>query len=399
MKLFKHSPTNAISAPAHASDRSLSTVIWGSVIGLGLFITWAAVADLDQITRASGQIIASSRKQIIQSSDGGVLTELLVREGATVQRGQVLARLDKTRAQATYRETQSRVAALRAAVTRLRSELYGDEPQFDEMTRGYPQFVKAQQALLQKRRTAIAEELSALRKMRDLVQSELNMTEPLLKTGDVSRADVLRLQRQEADFQAQMTNRNNRYLQDLQADLAKAQEELAGAEQLMVQKAEQVQNTQITAPVTGVISSIKMMTIGGVLRVGEELMQIVPVEEDLLVEVRVKPAEVAFLKPGLPATVKIDAYDYTIYGTLAGKVSYISADTLNEDLRQGEQAYYRVQVVTKGRHFSASTQLSQNLELQTGMTATVEIKTGSNTVLRYITKPIVKTLSEALGER
>lgn len=393
------SPVRLSSFVSSAStDRGLSTVVWGSVIGLILFIAWAAYAELDQITRASGQIIASSRKQIIQSSDGGVLTELLVREGSAVQRGQVLARLDATRARATFKETQSRVAALRATVARLQAELFGGEPQFDALARAYPQFVAGQKALLAKRRAAIAEELAAIRKLRDLVQSELDLTEPLLKTGDVSHADVLRLQRQVADFQGQITNRSNRYLQDLQTELGKAQEDLAGVEQLMVQRAEQVQNTEITAPLSGVVSNIKVTTIGGVLRVGEELMQIVPVEEDLLVEVRVKPAEVAFLKPGLPASVKIDAYDYTIYGALDGNVSYISADTLSEDLRQGEQAYYRVQVVTRGRRFSGAPQHSQ-LELQTGMTATVEIKTGSNTVLRYLAKPVVKTLGEALGER
>lgn len=168
-------------------------------------------------------------------------------------------------------------------------------------------------------------------------------------------------------------------------------------EQVLVQRREQLNNTELTAPVNGVVSSVKVTTIGGVLRAGEELMQIVPLEDDLLVEARVRPADVAFLKPGLPASVKVDAYDYTVYGSIQGTVSYISADTLSEGLKQGEQAYYRVQVKTRGREFSGRPGV--NLEIQPGMTAMVEIKTGSNTVLRYIAKPVVKTLHEALGER
>jgi membrane fusion protein, adhesin transport system len=164
----------------------------------------------------------------------------------------------------------------------------------------------------------------------------------------------------------------------------------------MVQREEQLRNTQFTAPLDGVVSNVKVTTIGGVLRAGEELLQIVPLNDDLLIEAKVRPADVAFLKPGLPASVKVDAYDYTIYGSLEGQVTYISADTMQEGLRQGEEAYYRVQVTT-GRAFSSKPEAT--LAIQPGMTATVEIKTSSNTVLRYITKPVVKTMNEAMGER
>lgn len=239
--------------------------------------------------------------------------------------------------------------------------------------------------------------MASIARMQALAERELDMTAPLVKTGDVSMADVLRLERQVADLKGQASLRRNRYLQDLQAELSKAQEELAGVEQVLVQRREQLANTELTAPVNGVVSSVKVTTIGGVLRPGEELMQIVPLEDDLLVEARVRPGDVAFLKPGLPASVKVDAYDYTIYGSIHGTVSYISADTLSEGLKQGEQAYYRVQVKTRGREFSGRPGVS--LEIQPGMTAMVEIKTGSNTVLRYLAKPVVKTLNEALGER
>jgi adhesin transport system membrane fusion protein len=155
--------------------------------------------------------------------------------------------------------------------------------------------------------------------------------------------------------------------------------------------------TELRAPVTGIVKNIRMTTLGGTLKPTEELMQIVPLENDLIVEARVKPADIAFVRLAQPASVKVDAYDYTIYGWLEGEVSYISPDTLTEDLKQGEQAYYRIQVRSEGKHFSSRP--DQPIDLQPGMTVTVEVKTGSNTVLRYLAKPVVKTMREAMVEK
>lgn len=209
--------------------------------------------------------------------------------------------------------------------------------------------------------------------------------------------EVLRLQRQVADLEGQIGNKQNKYLQDIQAELNKAEEELSGARELLVQRANQLENTDLKAPVNGTVKNVRITTRGGVLRPGDELMQIVPVEDALVVEAKVKPSDVAFLKPGLDVTVKIDAYDYTIYGSLPGKLTYISADTMSEDLKQGEQAYYRVQVKTESVQFER--RANETLSLQPGMTASIEVKTGQNTVLMYLLKPIVKTLNNSMGER
>jgi adhesin transport system membrane fusion protein len=231
------------------------------------------------------------------------------------------------------------------------------------------------------------------------VQKELNMTRPLLKTGDVSATEVLRLERQIADTQSQITNRKNKYFQDTQAELSKALEDLAGVQQIMAQRKDQLTQTELRAPLHGIVKNVRVTTRGGVIRPGEEVMQIVPLEEDLVIEAKVSPADIAFIKTGMKATVKIDAYDYTIYGDLSGTLSYISADTLSENLnvQQGEQPYYRVQVKTDGRKFSGRP--DQKLDIQPGMTSMVEIKTGSNTVLKYLSKPVIKTLNQSLGER
>ena len=372
-------------------------VIWSSLIALLCFLLWAWQAELDQITRAQGQIIASGRTQIIQASDGGVLSQLLVKEGDKVERGQLLAQLDANKLRAAYYETRSREVALRATVSRLRAELFGGDPAFSADLANYPEFRNNQQALLEKRRVSINEETAALQKMLELAQKELAMSAPLVATGDVSQADVLRLERQVADLQAQITNRNNKYQQDAQTELSRAEEELAGVKQMLAQRADMLSRTELRAPVTGIVKNVRMNTLGGTLKPTEEVLQIVPLENDLIVEARVRPGDIAFVKLGHPASVKVEAYDYTIYGWLDGEVSYISPDTLTDDLKQGEQAYYRIQVRSEGKHLSGRP--DQPIDLQPGMTVTVEIKTGSNTVLRYLAKPFVKTLRESMVEK
>jgi len=332
------------------TDKQSRVVVWVSLLALVCFLIWAAQAELEQVTRAPGQIIASGRTQIIQASDGGVLQALRVNEGDTVERGQLLALLDSQKLQAAFQETRARELALRATVARLQAELIGGEPNFAPEIAGYPQFKTNQLALLHKRRASINEETASLRKLLELAQRELAMTSPLVSTGDVSQADVLKLERQVADLQSQITNRQNKYLQDTQAELSRAEEELAGVQQMLAQRADLLSRTELRAPMRGVVKNIRMTTIGGTLKPTEELMQIVPIEKELVVEARIRPTDIAFIHTGQAASVKVDAYDYTLYGWLDGKVSYLSPDTLTEDLKQGEQAYYRMLVRAEGKH-------------------------------------------------
>lgn len=380
----------------HGVSRASRLLLWSSVATIAGFLYWANWAELDTITRASGQVIVSSRNQVIQAPDGGVLETMLVKEGDTVKRGQVLFRFDQARASAGHQESLAKAAALRATVARLQAEVFGSQPRFPDLA-DFPELRANQLALFKRRQSAIQEEVSALESSLALVKTELDMNLPLLKNGDVSRAEVLKLQRQVADIQGQITNRRNKYFQDAQADLSKAQEDLESVEQVLAQRREQLAYTEVRAPMDGVVRNVRLTTQGGVAKAGDEILQIVPLEDDLIVEAKVRPADIAFVKPGLPATVKLDAYDYSIYGSLQGTVSYISADTLNEETRSGDMPYYRVQVKTRDRNLSSRT--NERIDVQPGMTATVEIKTGSQTVLRYITKPITKTLDESLGER
>jgi adhesin transport system membrane fusion protein len=309
----------------------------------------------------------------------------------------VLVSFDKTRAQAAYLEYRAKMVSLMVTVSRLQSEVLGTKLEMPAEAKEYPEIVKAQTQLYSKRQSAIQEDVLAFESMLALADKELTMTEPLLKSGDVSLTDVLRLQRQVAELKSQITNKKNKYFQDAQTELSKAQEDLASVLQSMAQRKSQVDLAEIKAPVHGVVKNVRITTQGGVVRPGDEVMQIVPLEDDLVIQARVSPADIAFLRIGQSASVKIDAYDYTIYGDLIGKLTYISADTLSEDLKQGESPYYRVLVKTEGRQFSARP--DEHLDIQPGMTATIEVKTGQRTVLKYLLKPVVKTLSQSLGER
>ena len=366
-------------------------------VSLAIFFAWAYFAELDEITRAPGTVISSSRTQVIQSQDGGTLEALLVKEGDTVEVGQTLARLERTRAEAIFLETRAKAAGLSATLARLRAEVFGGKPDFPPEIANYPEFRSNQLALFKKRQEALSAELQSIKDMTGLAIEELNMNLPLVKSGDVSRTEVLRLQRQVADLKSQGANKSNKYFQDAQAELNKVEEELAGTLQLMAQRKNLLDQTELTSPMRGVVKNVRITTQGGVIRAGEEVMQIVPLEDDLLIEAKVSPSDIAFISMGMAASVKIDAYDSTVYGDLPGKLIFISADTLSENLKENEKPYYRTRVRTTGRQFSGRP--DAEIDILPGMTATIELKTGRKTVLHYLLKPIVKTLSESLGER
>ncbi|MDI9335404.1 MAG: HlyD family efflux transporter periplasmic adaptor subunit [Cytophagales bacterium] len=380
-----------------ANPKQARLLLWVASAGFALLILWAYCADIDQITRAQGQIIASAKTQMVQSPDGGVLQKLLVKEGDAVIKGQVLAVLERSRAQAGVNDSSAKVAALRITLIRLQAEALNQPLHFSAALQRYGDYVRNQTELYAQRQRALKEDVAALAESLKLAKEELAMNEPLLAKGDVSRSDVLRLQRQVSDMQAQITNKRNKYLQDTQMEMTKAQEELRTQEEMLADKSQLLIHTRLLAPADGIVKNIKLNTEGAVLRPTEELMQILPTKSDLIVEAKLKPSEVAFVKASMPATVKLDAYDYSVFGSLRGVVSYISPDTLSEDTKQGELVYYRVHITITNHEFRGVQ--AKDITLRAGLTTTVEIKTGTRSVFAYLTKPVTKTLGMALGER
>ena len=368
-----------------------------TAVALFVFLLWAYIFEIDQVARAPGVIMPSSKIQVIQSQNGGVLLSLPVKAGDKVSKGQVVAQFDQTDALADYQEAKAAFASLDANLSRLEAEMNGGEPIFSDVSRQYPKFIKSQHSLFEKRRASQSEELGALKEILKLVREEISMNEPLMEYGDVSRTEILRLKRQEAELSAEITNKRNKYFRDTQAEFNKTEEELESVKQALVQKNRQLKQKTLNAPLRGIVKNIRVTTEGGVIRPGEDVMEIVPIEEDFIIEAKLSPADIGFVNIGQDATVKVDAFDYTVYGNLSGNVVYISADTLEERSAQGENPYYKINVRTKGSRFTGMP--NRNLQILPGMTTMVEVKTGKNTILNYLLRPISKTLAESLGER
>jgi multidrug efflux pump subunit AcrA (membrane-fusion protein) len=363
--------------------------------------TWAAFSEIAQIARAQGQVIASARTQVIQSANDGVIEALLVQEGQRVKKGQVLARLDRSQPEAAYHDSLGKVAALKAALIRLQAEVFNRPLQFPASVRAHPAFVANQTELFQRRQNALKAEIGALEESLRLVREELDLSQPLLATGDIGKAEIIRLQKQVAELTGQITNRRNKYFQDAQAEMTKVEEDLATQEQVLAERTATWERTEITAPADGLVKNIQMTTPGAKVRPGDVVMELLPTDSALVVEAKLKPADIAFVRKDLPAAIKLDAFDYSIYGVLHGKVVYISPDALTEKTQAGEHVYYRAQIRIDETALAARNRdhPGKPVEIQPGMTATVEISTGSQTVLSYLTKPVTKTLSESLGER
>ena len=371
-------------------------IIWGALIGIIVLVVWAYFAQIDQVTRATATVIASARTQDIQAVEGGVLTEVLVREGEEVVKGQLIVTLEEERAQAAVANSSSKIAALKAKLSRLEAEIFEKPLKFPDGIKNYSEYVENQTQLYNRRRQAIDQDVSSLQKMMVLAQQELSMNEPLLAYGDVSQADVIKLQRQVAEIQAQITNKRNKYFEEAQSEMTKAQEELDTELEQLRDHSQVLEETSLFAPTDGKVNNILITTIGGVVKPGEVIMEILPTSSDLIVEAKVSPVDIAYVKENQVASVKLDAYDYSIFGAMTGKVIYISPDTLMEQTPKGEEPYYRVQIKITGAEFSAR---RDEIVIRPGMTASVDIKAQQRSVLSYLTKPLTKTFSEGLGER
>jgi len=372
---------------------------------VGGFVWWAAASELEEVTRGQGRVVPSSKEQVIQLLDPGVLTEMLVREGDSVEKDQLLLRVDDTRATALLRELQAKTHALAAAAARARAEAYGGKPEFPAEARASPALIRRETEAFNARRRALDDSVDALRRGMTLLDREIEITEPMVGRGLVSEVELLRLKRQRNDLALQLSDRQNKFRTDAAADLIKFEAELSQARETLVARADAAERTEMRSPMKGTVKSIKVSTIGGVVQAGQEIMTIVPTEDTLVIEAYVRPADVAFIHPGQKAVVKISAYDYAIYGGLDGTVENISPDTLRDERRAGTpvadvadeaNSYYRVLVRTTSN--ALTTPNGQVLPIIPGMTATVEMLTGRKTVLQYLVKPLNRA-SEALRER
>ncbi|EIK72661.1 type I secretion membrane fusion protein, HlyD family [Pseudomonas synxantha BG33R] len=362
-------------------------------------LVWAHFARVEEITQGEAKVISKSREQVIQSLEGGILAQMNVREGDIVKKGDVLLKIDATRAQASYRETLSKVIGLKGSITRLRAEAYQQPLEFDELVKTDPAVVQQEIQAYNARKNALNTSIDGLQRSYDLSMREIQLAEPLAAKGLMSEVEILRMRRQANEIKSQIVERTNRYQAEANAELAKFELELSQTSENLVGRADVVERTTITAPVHGTVKNVRVNTHGGVIQPGEHILEIVPLEDQLLVEGKIRPSDVAFLHPGLAATVKITAYDYSIYGGLKGTVEHISPDTLKDDQKaaagRADDTYYRVLILTDSSSLEAG---GKPLPIIPGMVATVEIRTGEKTILDYLLKPVLKA-REAFRER
>jgi membrane fusion protein, adhesin transport system len=361
-------------------------------------LAWAHFARVEEITKGDAKIVARSHEQVIQSLEGGILEVMNVKEGDIVGKGQVLLKIDETRAHASYQEVWSKYISLAATVERLRAEAYDMPLEFSDEVLAMPEGVELETKAYNSRRSALEDSVASMQRSYKLAMQEIGLAQPLADRGLLSQVEILRMRRQANELQMQIIERRNRYQADANTELVRLGLELSQAKEGLVGREDVLARTTVRAPVRGTIKNIRMNTIGGVIQPGEPILEIVPLEDQLLVEAKIKPQDVAFLRRGLPAMVKVSAYDFSVYGGLKGKVELVGADTIKDDQKAAgrpDDTYYRVMVLTDRNALSAG---GKELPIIPGMTATVEIRTGEKTVLEYLLKPILKA-REAFRER
>ena len=367
-----------------------------------VFVIWAYNSPVEEVTRGNGNVIPSSREQVIQSLDPGIVTEIMVKEGDMVEKDQILMKLDDTRSSAVLRESEAKVANLEATIARLKAEAYGTKLSFPDSVS--PELRRREIAAYKARRQVMVDAINGLSQSKAALDREIAITAPLVSEGYVSEVELLRMRRDSADLATQISERRNRYKADANNELLQAESELAQSKENVAMRADPVERSQIRAPMRGIVKGIKVTTIGGVVNAGEDIMQIVPVDDKLLVEAYIRPQDIAFIRAGQPALVKVSAYDYSIYGGLEGKVTLVGADTVSNSMQNRandlkldpNQVYYRVLIQTENN--SLKDKNGKPMPIIPGMVATVDIKTGEKTIFQYLIKPITR-MKQALSER
>jgi len=404
-KFKRYSSNYGVSTLDQDDRRSNRYIVWITLGVLLITLAWASIFSLDEVTVAQGKVIPTSGGQVVQSLEPGILREVLVHEGQEVSEGEILLRLDDVRAGSIYREAFEKWLSLTAQSARLRAEAYDMPLDFPTPLTEHPEIIKRESQAFKARKNAKDEQIVAFKKSLKTLSREIALTAPLVKQGVVSEVELLRLQRQEAGIEGQIAELRTRYFANANNELVRVDSDLAQTSEMLRTHEDMYKRTVIRAPMQGVIKEIKVKTIGAVVSAGQIILEIVPSHEEMLVEAFVPPTEVAYLKLGQRATVKLSAFDYGHFGGLDGVVELISADALTDESKTGARATANPVNLEPGFYKILIKILNPGIERkgmklipQPGMVATVDILTDQKTVLEYLFRPAQK-LKEALRER
>jgi len=360
-----------------------------------VLLIWAYLALLDEVSTGTGKVVPTSQEQVIQSLEGGVLAKLYVRQDDVVEPGKILAQLDPTVTEATVQESSAKYRAALASSARLTAEVNGSDLEFPDELDAFPSLQASETKLYEARKRSLKESLDWLAESKKLAQDELAISQSLTKMGAASNVEVIRLKRQLVELQLKETEIQSDYIVKAREELAKANADVESLSSVIRGRADSLARLTLRSPVRGIVKNIEVSTIGGVVPPNGKLMIIVPLDEQLLIEARISPRDIAYIHPDQPATVKVTAYDYAIYGSLKGKVVSISPDTIQDEVKP-EEFYYRVFIKTETDALFNKT--GERFPIVPGMVATVDIHTGSKTVMDYLLKPFNRA-REALRER
>ena len=363
---------------------------------LAAFLVWAVLFPLAEVSSGQGTVVPGSHEQEVQSLEGGILAQLLVAEGDVVEEGQVLALLDPTRSVSSVGEAAAKYHAASAAAARLRAEVtFADAVEFPAELADYPALRASELALFASRRAGLDEALAGLTEGLALLREELEITEKLQSSGAASRVELIRLQREASQTALEIVRLRADYVVAAREELQRASAEAEVQSAVIRGRSDQLARLTFRAPMRGIVKDIAVTTIGGVVTPGGQLMTIVPMDDQLMVEARISPRDIAFIRPGQRAQVKLTAYDYAIFGGLEGEVTTISPTTIRDEL-QPEQLFYRVYIRAESDHLTNAAGTA--FPISPGMVATVDIRTGEKTVWDYLVKPFNRA-REALRER
>ncbi len=365
------------------------------LLAIVVAVTWAGLAQVDIVAKANGRVVPDGREQVIASLEGGILREMLVREGQEVVEGQALASLDPTRFESQQAEGTTKKLALLGALARLQAEANGTPLKFPA---GVPEaVVQAETESYAARQRVLNEAVDTNRRSAGLLARELAMAESMSSKGLMSEVEVMRVRRQANDLQLQTQERINRYRQEASGEIVRVRNELAQLDEQMVVRDDALRRTTLVSPVKGVVKNVRANTVGGVIAPGAPVMELLPIGPRVLVEARVKPADIGFVKTGQTVQVKLSAYEYTIYGALEGTVVSISPDAMGDPERAStpEGTWYRAMVRADPAGLRKG---DKPLSVLPGMTGSVEIRTGQRSVLGFLLRPMLKS-QEAFRER
>ncbi|GGF91644.1 HlyD family type I secretion periplasmic adaptor subunit [Rhizobium wenxiniae] len=371
------------------------TVVWVMALLIVVGLVWSYFAILDEVSTGDGKVVPISKEQVIQSLEGGIVSKLMVQENQVVERGQLIAQFDPTITESGVGESAATYRAALASSARLTAEVNQTPLTFPDELTDYPELIASETRLYEARQHNLKETLQWIDESLALSRQELAVNEDLSKMGAASSVEIIRLKRERAELELKKVETSTQYVVEAREQLAKANAEVSSLISVIKGRSDSLARLTLRSPVRGIVKNIEVSTIGGVVPPNGKLMDIIPLGDQLMIEARILPRDIAFIHPDQRATVKITAYDYAIYGGLEGKVITISPDTIQDEV-DPEIYYYRVFVKTEKD--ALENHLGKTFPISPGMVATVDIHTGQKSVMDYLLKPFNKA-KEAMRER